>query len=364
MDWEAEGLLEGLSGAERAGRVALLDELEAQGVSPQEIRRSCEQGELLFTLAGAAIGVLPQYTWDELLERSGASEPFALAMLRLNGFARPAAGERWFSDHDVDALRRTREFVDAGVPVDDALLLARILGRAFAQSAEVMRSMVLRMVHEPGLGERELALRYARLAGEMTPAMEPLLADLLRQHLRQVSYAETVHAAKGSTPGSLPVAVGFADLVGFTRLGEQMPPDELSAVAGRLEDLLLGLVEPPVRFVKSIGDAVMVVSPEPEPLVDTTLALLEAADSESDDFPQLRAGLAAGEALSRGGDWYGRPVNLASRVTAIARPGSVLATAELHEAAPGEFRWSKAGIRPLKGIDEPVALWRVRRAEG
>lgn len=363
MDWEAEGLLAGLEGDARASRVRLLDELAGQGVPRDEIRRAWAQGELLFTLAGAAIGVLPEYTWEELIERAGAPEEFAQALLQLNGFARPEPGERWFSRHDVDALRRAREFLDAGVPAEDALTLTRVLGRAFAQAAEVMRGMVLKMVHEPGIDERELALRYARLAGEMTPAVEPLLANLLRQHLRQVSYAETMHAMDAGAPGARPVAVMFADLVGFTRLGEQLSPDELGAVAGRLEDLVVGLVEPPVRFVKTIGDAVMVISPEPAPLLDVALALVGAAEAEGADFPQLRAGLAFGEALSRAGDWFGRPVNLASRVTAVARPGSVLTTPELRDAAPDGYRWSKAGIRSLKGVDEPVPLWRVRRAE-
>jgi adenylate cyclase len=97
--------------------------------------------------------------------------------------------------------------------------------------------------------------------------------------------------------------------------------------------------------------------------VGTTLALVDAADSEGHDFPQLRAGIAAGEALSRAGDWFGRPVNLASRLTAIARPGSVLTTDSLHEMAPDGYRWSKAGIRNIKGIPDPVPLWRVRREE-
>src|SRR4051812_26142801 len=106
----------------------------------------------------------------------------------------------------------------------------------------------------------------------------------------------------------------------------------------------------------------MLVSPEGEPLVGTTLALVDAADAEGEQFPQLRAGLAAGEALSRAGDWFGRPVNLASRLTAIARPASVLTTAEVHDAAPDGYRWSKAGIRNIKGIPDPVPLWRGRGA--
>jgi len=120
-----------------------------------------------------------------------------------------------------------------------------------------------------------------------------------------------------------------------------------------------------VRLIKSIGDAVMLVSPQPQPLLDAALNLVEQAADEGERFPALRAGLANGQALRRHGDWYGRPVNLASRVTEIARPGSVLTTANvresLDEAEQGKLEWSRAGRRRIKGIDKPVALFRVRR---
>jgi adenylate cyclase len=84
---------------------------------------------------------------------------------------------------------------------------------------------------------------------------------------------------------------------------------------------------------------------------------------QGEDFPPLRAGLAGGVALSRGGDWYGRPVNLASRVTTVARAGSVLATAEVREAPGTErFAWSRAGMWSLKGFHHRIPLYRARRA--
>jgi adenylate cyclase len=118
-----------------------------------------------------------------------------------------------------------------------------------------------------------------------------------------------------------------------------------------------------VRLVKLIGDAAMFVGPEPEPVVEAALELVEAAGAEGEDFPLLRAGIASGEALPRGGDWYGRPVNLASRITAIARPDSVLAEAAVQDALAREYAWSFAGSRRLKGIDGSVKLWRCRRRD-
>ena len=111
------------------------------------------------------------------------------------------------------------------------------------------------------------------------------------------------------------------------------------------------VVAPPVRFIKTIGDAVMLVSTDPVALLRTALDLLAAAE-KYDDFPQIRVGLAYGSAVSRAGDWFGSPVNLASRVTGVARPDSVLVTESAREAigAADGFAWSFAGGRHLKGV--------------
>jgi adenylate cyclase len=116
-----------------------------------------------------------------------------------------------------------------------------------------------------------------------------------------------------------------------------------------------------VRLVKTIGDAAMLVSPEPAALVDAALTLVEAAEGEGEDFPPLHAGIALGPVVSRGGDFYGRSVNLASRIAAIAWPGSVLCDNAVHDAAEEAFRWSFAGERRVKGVKRPVRLWRARR---
>jgi adenylate cyclase len=160
------------------------------------------------------------------------------------------------------------------------------------------------------------------------------------------------------------VNVSFADLVGFTKLGEELPPDEVGRVAGRLGRIAADIAEPPVRLVKTIGDAAMLVSPEVEPLVSATIDLVRAADAEGEDFPQLRAGIARGEAIERVGDWYGRPVNIASRVTGVARPGSVLVTEDIKDEVEDGFRFSFAGRRRLKNVSEQLALFRVRRLDG
>jgi adenylate cyclase len=157
-----------------------------------------------------------------------------------------------------------------------------------------------------------------------------------------------------------PQAIAFADLVGFTELGETAGVEELTSVASQLSKLAGEVVEPPVRVVKVIGDAVMLVAPEPEAMLATALDLVERAE-DHETLPQLRAGVAYGPAVNRWGDWFGSTVNLASRLTARARPGSVLTTEEVRDAAKDGYTWSSAGPKRLKGIAEPVKTYRVRR---
>jgi adenylate cyclase len=220
----------------------------------------------------------------------------------------------------------------------------------------------------PGDTERDLGLRYAEAVEQLGPMMDPLLTYVLRVHLLELVRSDVVDRAtlsSGHFPDATEVTVCFADLVGFTRLGEEIAAEELERVAGRLTEMASEEAEGQVRFVKTIGDAVMLVSPQPQPLIDAALNLVERAGEEDERFPPLRAGVAIGQALRRGGDWYGRPVNLASRVTEIARAGSVLATADVRERLAdeddGELDWSRAGRRRIKGIEKPVGLFRVRR---
>jgi adenylate cyclase len=194
--------------------------------------------------------------------------------------------------------------------------------------------------------------------------LAPVLGDVLNLHMREQVRQDVVgraDLASGEFAGTREVSVCFADMVGFTKLGEGLSVSELGAVAGRLGELAGQVADPPVRLVKLIGDAAMLVSTRPEPLGEAALRLVEAADAEGEDFPQLRVGVAHGPAIGQGGDFYGPPVNLASRITGIARPGSVLASGEAREALGERFHYSFAGDRRLKGIQGRVKLFRVRR---
>ncbi|HYB23147.1 MAG TPA: adenylate cyclase regulatory domain-containing protein, partial [Solirubrobacteraceae bacterium] len=364
IDFAAEGLLDGLQGSARTERVTLLEQLRSRGMPLSELRRATASGTIIYLAADRVIGGSERYTAAEVAARSGVSERFLVAARRAMGLPIPEPDEALYTDAEIEAARMTLVAREAGLSDEDLLELLRVLGRGLGQAAESMRALPLKLVLKPGMSESELAQRYAATAGALYPLVDPLVSNVLALHLRyatQTTVVSELERMGGQLPGSREVTVCFADLVGFTRLGEEVPPDELGHLAVRLETLAAETAEPPVRLVKTIGDAAMLAAPEPQPLLDAALRLIDAADAEGEEFPQLRAGAARGLALPRAGDWFGQPVNLASRITSIARPGSVLVERDVRESAKDAYHWSYAGERRLKGIREPVALYRARR---
>jgi adenylate cyclase len=364
IDFAAEGLLDGLEGEARAERLALLEQLAEEGVPLAELQRTTATGTVIFLPADRVIVGPERYTAAEVAERSGVEIDFLIAARRAMGLPIPESDEALYTEAELESAARTLVAREAGISDEEILELLRVLGRGLSQAAESLRALPLKLVLEPGMSERDLASRYGEAAAQLYPLVDPLISNVLALHLRHTAQSEVISALErggGQLPGSREVAICFADLVGFTRLGEEVPPEELGHLAVRLEALAAEAAQPPVRLVKTIGDAAMLASPEPQPLLRSALDLIDAADAEGEDFPQLRAGAAVGRALPRAGDWFGRPVNLASRITAIARPGSVLAEREVRESARHAYGWSFAGERRLRGIREPVALYRARR---
>lgn len=365
MDWEAEGLLDGLEDeAARAARSRLLDELCADGVELDELRRIVAEDKLVLAPVSRSLSSEARYTAREVAERAEVPLELLLATWRALGLPVPGEDERLYGDKDVEAARLGAAHRQAGFADEDALDVARVLGQGMARYAEATRTLVAHTFIEPGLDEYELAHRYAAVAEQLMPLAGPWLEHVFALHLQQVLREDALTQEQrrtGRLDGTQEAVVAFADLVGFTELGESLPVEELGGVAGRLSRLAGEVIEPPVRIVKLIGDAVMLVAPEPAPMLSCTLALVDAA-GELQDFPELRAGVACGQAVHRWGDWYGTPVNLASRLTTRARPSTVLVTAEVREAAGDGFEFSDAGRKKLKGFAHPVHAYRARQA--
>jgi adenylate cyclase len=366
FDIGASGLLDGLEGQARAEREELIDWLLGEGFTVDQIR-----GEVspMLLPAGRIVGNDGVHvSARQICDETGIDLELLEAMQTALGLPRSDDPDAIVHLRaDSEAAARVRIFLDMGLSREQVIAVARVLGHGLAQTAEAMRQVVLEAVMTPGASELHLAQAYEALVQKVSPLLGPLCDDVLRVQLRHTLETEAVSAAEraeGVLPGARTIAVAFADLVGFTRLGEAVPPEELENLASRLTTMTQDAVAPPVRFIKTIGDAVMLVSPDPIALLRTALGLLDAA-AKFDDFPQIRVGLAYGPAVSRAGDWFGSPVNVASRVTGVARPDSVLVAESARDAigSAEEISWSFAGARHLKGVKGEVKLFRARRSE-
>ncbi len=360
MDFAAAGLLDGLEGAEREARERLLSQLAAEGVGLEELRAAVAEDRLALLPVGRVLG--GRHTAREIEQRTGVPAALMMRIRRLLGLPEPDPDDRVFGDEDVEAAQSTKMFLEAGVGGDAIAEITRVLGEGMSRLAATATAAFVDTFLQAGDSEQEVATRFATLAQQLAPAVKPILVGAFNQHLRESVRRGVLGRAEletGQLPDALEISVCFADLVGFTRLGGEVEVVELGSVAGRLAKLATEVTVPPVRLIKTIGDAAMFVSPEPGPLIGVALSLVEAVQEA--DLPGLRAGVASGPALPRAGDFYGHSVNLASRVTAVARPGSVLCTQEVRDAAPEELEWSFAGRHRLKGIAEPVPLYRARR---
>jgi adenylate cyclase len=364
-DQNIDDLLEGLDGAARTERAELVKWLLGQGVGVDEIRAA---NPPLLLATRHLIGDDGTFvSARDISERYGIDLMLLQRVQRAIGLARvddPDAVVHMRADGEAAAY--AQRFIEHGLNPDQVVDVVRVLAEGLSHAAEVMRYTALAAILTPGATEVEIAKGSKVLVGRIAPLLGPMIQDMLFMQLRHMLESEAVNAGERAAgkplPGARQVTVAFADLVGFTRIGEVVSPEELGQLARRLADLARDVTVPPVRFIKTIGDAVMFVCPEPAPLLDIVLKLVEVVDTDN-DFPRLRAGVSSGMAVSRAGDWFGNPVNVASRVTGVARPGTVLVADSVWDALgePSQFDASFAGARRLKGIKNEVRLFRIRR---
>ncbi|KZS67693.1 adenylate/guanylate cyclase domain-containing protein [Mycobacterium ostraviense] len=367
VDRDIADLLDGLDGTARAERAELIEWLLEQGITADEIRLA---NPPLLLATRRLIGDDGTYvSAREISETYGIDLTLLQRVQRAIGLARvddPDAAVHMRADGEAAAT--AQRFVELGLNTDQIVMVVRVLAEGLSHAAEVMRYTALSAIMRPGVSEVQIAQASQALVGRMVPLLGPMIQDMLFMQLRHMMETEAVNAGERAAgkplPGARQVTVAFADLVGFTKLGEVVSAEELGLLAGRLAELARDLTAPPVRFIKTIGDAVMFVCSDPVPLLDTVLKLVEVVDTDA-AFPRLRAGVASGMAVSRAGDWFGSPVNAASRVTGLARPGTVLVADSVWESVGdgAGFEWSFAGTRRLKGIKNEAKLFRVRRGD-
>ncbi|HEX5191523.1 MAG TPA: adenylate cyclase regulatory domain-containing protein [Solirubrobacteraceae bacterium] len=358
MRFDDDQWLEGLDGTARDQRRKLLALLAREGFSEDELRVAIAENRLALLPVDRLLG--GTYTAREIEERSGLPAEVMTRVRRTIGLAEPGIDDRVFSEADIEAARSTKLFLDAGFSVDAITEISAVLGEGMSRLSATITAAFLQTFLRAGDSEEDVALRFAELAEQLTPAIEPILVSGFNAHLRDAVRRGMLGRREldtGEPPLEQELCICFADLVGFTRMGSEVAVGELGSVAGRLGRLAVGAARPPVRLIKTIGDAAMFVSPGQAPIVQVALDLVDAVAAE--DLPSLRAGIAFGRVTVRAGDYFGNTVNVASRVTGAARPGSVLCTAEVRDACRDEFDWSFAGRHRLKGVAGPVPLYRA-----
>jgi adenylate cyclase len=360
---ERAGLLDGIEEeALREERVKLVRHLLGEGFELEELQEAARLGRLtLLPMDRIFQRDSARYTAVEIAEKAGLPLELIRRLWRSLGLADADDTAVVYSETDLEAAKTVGQFHAAGLAEEPLALISQVIGQGMSQLADTIREVAGEALLEAGDSEQTLGIRYAEATEQLVPMLTPLLGYILGVHLREQIKADIVSQVELTTGrwGAREVTVCFADLVGFTRLGEGEPAATLGSAGRELSRLAVEAARPPVRLVKMIGDAAMLVSPEPGPLVRAALGLVAECE-QLEQMPSLRAGIASGAAISQSGDWFGAPVNLASRVTSAARPGSVLVAKPVRDAAKEAFSFSFAGSRRFKGVRDEVRLYRVR----
>jgi adenylate cyclase len=294
-------------------------------------------------------------------EQSGVGYEQATRLWRAMGFPVAADDERVFTDRDVAALRTAARLVGDGVVDEDGLVaLTRAMAQALSRLAVSHASIAVEYLATIGSGdvpEEDAAIH--RAVDELLPSVGSLLEFVWRRHL--LVAAESVFVDAIATPHETPLAVGFADLVGFTELSRTLPAADLAALVETFEDVTARVVgDHAGRVVKTLGDEVMYAVPGAAVAAEVALSLVDAV--REGVGRDVRVGVAYGPVLARLGDVFGPTVNIASRLTGLALPGTVLLDREAAAALRDDARYDVAPIRrqAVRGYGH-LAPFRLRR---
>jgi adenylate cyclase len=369
--WCREGIVPLRNGRWTPAAIAqarIVARLRQRGHSLEAVRAAAQSGRLAYgymeelfpppsetmTLADAAreSGLEP-----ELIRRIWTTAGFSTELL-----------EEGIGADDVQLLRYMAAVLAAGFPLVAFLQLVRVYGQALAQIADAEVKLFHLFVHEPlirdGVDGLKIAEEMEGLASELLPLAAPIMDHVHQRWLQHFIEQDVVGHLELEIDGEadlgrLRVGIAFADLAGYTRLTEEAGEEEALDVVERFVDAVAETLPEDARVVKTIGDEVMVVGSDPSALADWAVGFQMLHEQR----PRPRIGIHAGGALYRDGDYYGRAVNLASRVGARAAGGEVLVTRPVVEAAGRHLGFEHIGEVKLKGFSEPTELFLARRAE-
>ncbi len=356
VDWEAEGLLADTSGETREQRRELLERLAREGFTLDELRSAVEQDRLAALPVQRVLAGDDCYTLPELAERAGIDPGTLRADLGNLGLGVPPDDAKAFDDHDLAAAKAIAAFRAAGLDEHGLQSVGRVLGQSMRTVAASVRELLSDSV-PPAEGDR--GLRYAELAGALAAELQTVVGHTLTVHMREGIRYEVVGGIERTT-GQLPdtdrMTVAFADLAGFTILGETASPTRVGEIGDRFAALATAAAKPPVRLMKLLGDGAILAGPDPESGLDAILRLARELKEDPLDMPELHAGVATGDVVARRGELYGSTPNLAARMAGLAEPGHILADAATRDGAP-DLPWKSAGRKRPKGFERAIELY-------
>jgi adenylate cyclase len=339
--------------------------LRGVGLGDEQIAAAREDRHLeLLAIEHLVVPEPAVYDIDDMVRATGLSADQIQRLWRSLGFAEPQPGDHLFTEVDVDMLHTISQLVAMGW-IDDELTvaMARVIGSSLSRIASALIDAV--DPAEPPTGPDGLPLAddgFAAIAPLLLPMLLQVMDYVWRRHVQAEARARMAREHAEGDPDHR--VVGFADLVGFTALSQQIDAHELAEVVDRFESIAYDTVNRlGGRVVKMIGDEVLFSVPDEAAAVEIGLSLAETY-REDDELSDVRVGLAAGPVLQREGDVYGPVVNRASRIVNIAFPGSVVASSELKEALEDleGVAWKSIGTRNLKDIGK-VPLFVLRRSD-
>ena len=294
---------------------------------------------------------VPTLTGPEAAERAGVPYELAKRVWLTLGLPDVPVEDVEFGPGDVEALGALKLILEAGYPEADVLEVARAYGNALSRIAQAE----VRLFNKAFIGPlRERADDPETLAKELE-AIVPALLEMLGRfldhvHRRHLAIALQEVTALDTAGGTETAAAGFVDLVDFSLVTQELEGEDLGHLVTRFESIALETcVASGGRVVKMIGDAVMFVAPDPATALRAAIAVVEAVERD-EGLPAARSGLDYGDVVPLGGDFFGRPVNVAARLTSFARPGTVVASETLVEAAGAGVQTSHIGRVRLHNV--------------
>jgi adenylate cyclase len=351
-----------------AAQARVVARMRERGHSLEELKRAGREGRLAFGYVEELLPDRQQLVDVEDAARETGLEPELIERV-LVILGTPLGRERLLTRDDLMALRHIARVLAAGLPLVALLQLIRVYVQSLRRIADAEVRLFHLYVHEPmirdALPELEIAEEMGELAGDVLPLAPPLTEYLHRRYLRffleqdVVGHMETDLGAPPSELGQVPITLCFIDLSGFTRYTEEEGEREALDVVENFVETVEATLPPEATVVKTIGDEVMVVSPEPTSLTEWAVGLLERFP----DRPRPRVGIHHGDAVYRDGDYFGTQVNLAHRVVGRAQAGEVLVT----DRVTGSLSERGLACEPigevhLKGFPTATPLYLVHRA--